>query len=117
MYLAQAKFGGLTPLGTMLDRKILRPFVLGPAKSNALRKPVLVITITDGEPQGESSDAVRSAIKDAKKTLTATQYGAGAVAFEFAQVVFLLSCILWVLDLVDQSTSAGSLPCELLTGS
>lgn len=84
--LLQAKFGGITPLGTMLDRKILRPFVLGPAGSRSLRKPVLVITITDGEPTGEPSDAVKSAIKNAKKTLTATPYGAGAVAFQFAQV-------------------------------
>ena len=85
----QAKFGGLTPLGTMLDRKILRPFVFGPAQSGSLRKPVLVITITDGEPQGEPTDAVRSVIKDAKKTLNATPYGPGAVAFEFAQASYL----------------------------
>ena len=44
----QAKFGGLTPLGTMLQHKILQPFVLGPAKARSLQKPVLVITITDG---------------------------------------------------------------------
>lgn len=46
---------------------------------------MLVITITDGEPQGEPADAVRSTIREAKKTLNATPYGSGAVAFEFAQ--------------------------------
>ena len=50
----QAQFGGLTPMGTMLEKKLIIPFVTGPAKSNALRKPVLVIVITDGEPVGES---------------------------------------------------------------
>jgi len=40
----------------------------------------------DGEPTGESSDAVRSTIKSAKKALTGSQYGPGAVAFSFAQV-------------------------------
>lgn len=73
-------------MGTMLDRKIVAPFVTGPAKSKSLRKPVLAIVITDGEPTGESSDAVRSTIKSAKKALTGSQYGPGAVAFSFAQV-------------------------------
>merc|ERR1712130_222561 len=85
-FVAKARFGGLTPMGTMLDRKIVGPFVTGPAKSRSLRKPVLVIVITDGEPTGEPSDAVRSTIKSAKKTLSGTQYGDGAVAFSFAQV-------------------------------
>lgn len=40
---------GLTPLGTSLDQKILQPLLLGPARSNALRKPLLVIAITDGK--------------------------------------------------------------------
>lgn len=39
---------GLTPLGTSLDQKILQPLLLGPARSNQLRKPLLVIAITDG---------------------------------------------------------------------
>ena len=39
-------------MGTMLERKLIEPFVTGPAKSGALRKPVLIIVITDGEPRG-----------------------------------------------------------------
>ena len=34
---------------------------------------------------GEPADAVRSAIKSAKKTLSSTPYGHGAIAFQFAQ--------------------------------
>lgn len=41
-------------MGTMLERKLIMPFVTGPAQNNALRKPVLVIVITDGEPVGMS---------------------------------------------------------------
>ena len=37
-----------TPLGTSMDRKILQPLVLGPARAGRLQKPVLIITITDG---------------------------------------------------------------------
>lgn len=40
-------------MGTMLQKKLIVPFVTDPARSNALRKPVLVIIITDGEPMGE----------------------------------------------------------------
>lgn len=47
---------GLTPLGTSLDQKILQPMLLGPARSNTLQKPLLVICITDGAPAGEPAD-------------------------------------------------------------
>lgn len=39
-------------MGTMLEKKLILPFVTGPAQNGALRKPVLVIVITDGEPVG-----------------------------------------------------------------
>lgn len=41
-------------MGTMLEQKLIVPFVTGPAKHGALLKPVLVLIITDGEPRGES---------------------------------------------------------------
>jgi hypothetical protein len=43
--LSQVKFSGLTPLGTAMDQKVLQPLILGPARANALQKPVLVIAI------------------------------------------------------------------------
>lgn len=46
----RVQFNGLTPLGRSLSSKVIEPFVLGPARSGQLRKPVLVIAITDGEP-------------------------------------------------------------------
>ncbi|KAJ9091412.1 hypothetical protein QFC19_009122 [Naganishia cerealis] len=71
--LSQVKFSGLTPLGTVLDQKILQPMLLQPARSNALQKPLLVICITDGAPAGEPADKV-------------FEYGPDAVSFQFAQV-------------------------------
>lgn len=43
--LQQIRYSGLTPLGTSMDRKILEPLVLNPARAGRLQKPVLVITI------------------------------------------------------------------------
>ena len=48
--IAGADFNGMTPLGTNLRRKVIEPFLLQPARSGTLRKPVLIIAITDGEP-------------------------------------------------------------------
>lgn len=47
---SQVRFSGLTPLGTELDNKVLKPLVLAKAKRNALEKPVLIIVVTDGVP-------------------------------------------------------------------
>jgi hypothetical protein len=82
----QVQYNGLTPLGSQLDAKVVRPFVAGPVQSRALQKPVLVIVITDGEPTGEPPGTVINVIKGAKNLVSNSQYGPGAVAFEFAQV-------------------------------
>lgn len=93
-----------TPLGTSLDRKILQPLVLGPARSNQLQKPVLIIGITvilskamyahtqelttsqDGSPAGEDRFAVVQVIVNAVRELSRTRVGADALSFSFAQV-------------------------------
>lgn len=84
--ISQVNFRGLTPLGTNLKAKVIDPLVLGPARQNALRKPVMIITITDGQPAGESPNTIFSVIKDAKNALMRSPYGPGAIAFQFAQV-------------------------------
>ena len=84
---SRVRFSGLTPMGTQLDQKILQPLVLGPARSGQLRKPVLVITITDGQPAGENTDTVFKVITSAANELSRNpRYGKGAVSFQFAQV-------------------------------
>lgn len=84
---ARVKFSGLTPMGTQLDAKVLQPLVLGPARSGQLRKPVLVITVTDGQPAGENTDTIFKVITAASNELSRNpRYGKGAVSFQFAQV-------------------------------
>ncbi|KGM92524.1 uncharacterized protein PADG_11352 [Paracoccidioides brasiliensis Pb18] len=81
------QFKGLTPMGTSLRNKVLEPLVLRPARSGQLRKPVLVITVTDGQPAGEPQGAVFDAIRQATNELQSLpKYGAGAISFQFAQV-------------------------------
>jgi Mg-chelatase subunit ChlD len=55
--ISQIRFSGLTPLGTSLDQKVLQPLLLNPARQGQLRKPMLVIVITDGAPSSEPADA------------------------------------------------------------
>lgn len=50
---SQIRFSGLTPLGTSLDQKILQPMLLNPARAGQLKKPLLVIVISDGAPAGK----------------------------------------------------------------
>ncbi|KAK9355353.1 hypothetical protein V1523DRAFT_405534 [Lipomyces doorenjongii] len=83
---SQVRFAGLTPLGSGLLSKVLDPLVLGPVRSGSLKKPVLIIAITDGQPAGEDSRTVFDVIKGAKRSLASSRYGPGAVAFQFAQV-------------------------------
>jgi len=83
---ARVRFQGLTPMGTSLKSKVLEPMVVGPARAGRLQKPVLVITITDGQPAGEPPGSVVDAIRYAVDELARTQYGRGAVSFQFAQV-------------------------------
>jgi len=82
------QFKGLTPMGTSLRKKVIDEIVLAKAQQGALRKPVLVIAITDGQPAGEPQNAVFDTIRYAFDTLQQRfpQYGRGGIAFEFAQV-------------------------------
>lgn len=46
----------------------------------------MVITVTDGEPQGESRDTLFNVIRDLRRTLTSMGFSGNEVAFQFAQV-------------------------------
>lgn len=65
--------------------RVINPVVLSMAQCGQLAKPVLVISITDGEPTDTPKDAILSLIRDVKGRL-AQAYGPKAVAFQFAQV-------------------------------
>ncbi|KAL8843191.1 MAG: hypothetical protein Q9176_002144 [Flavoplaca citrina] len=84
---SRIKYTGVTPLGTELRNKVIDPMVLGPARNGQLQKPVLVITITDGQPAGEMPNVVEDVLHYASNELSRMpQYGSGAAAFQFAQV-------------------------------
>ncbi|KAL8864509.1 MAG: hypothetical protein Q9198_009816 [Flavoplaca austrocitrina] len=84
---SRIQYTGLTPLGTELRNKVIDPMVLGPARNRQLQKPVLVVTITDGQPAGEMKTVVEDVLQYASNELSRMpQYGSGAVAFQFAQV-------------------------------
>lgn len=80
------QFKGLTPMGTELRKKVIDPLVLQKARSGHMRKPVLVVTITDGQPGGEPATAVFDTVRYASQELSRTPLGPKAVAFQFAQV-------------------------------
>ncbi|KAI8808119.1 hypothetical protein BJ742DRAFT_291382 [Cladochytrium replicatum] len=105
---AKVEFKYGTPLGTKLEEKILRPQVYDPANGGRMKKPVLVITITDGEPTNESDGMVVKVIASAKKRLDKTKYGGGAVAFQFAQVGTDLTAQAF-LKMLDDHSEVGKL--------
>ncbi|CED84133.1 von willebrand type a domain containing protein [Phaffia rhodozyma] len=105
---AQVQFSGLTPLGTSLDQKVLQPMVLGPARNGSLRKPMLIISITDGTPAGEAQDCIFKVITQASQQLQQSRYGPDAVSFMFAQVGNDLKARDWLATL-DASPVVGGL--------
>ncbi|KAI4716157.1 hypothetical protein E4T48_07643 [Aureobasidium sp. EXF-10727] len=80
------KFSGLTPMGTELRKKVVDGIVVPAIRSRQMRKPILVITITDGQPAGEPTTAVFDTVRYAIQEASNSQYGRGALAFQFAQV-------------------------------
>lgn len=80
------KFSGLTPMGTELRKKVVDGIVVPAIRSRQMRKPILVITVTDGQPAGEPTTAVFDTVRFAVQEATSSQYGRGAIAFQFAQV-------------------------------
>lgn len=64
---------GLTPLGTQLDAKIIQPLLLGPARSGQLKKPLLIVILTDGTPAGEPKEQVFNVIMRTNQDLQRTR--------------------------------------------
>ena len=79
------RYKGLTPFGSRLRERVLDPLVVSNMRSGQMRKPVLIIGITDGQPAGEKSDALVESVRYAHQQAM-QRYGPGAVAFQFAQV-------------------------------
>lgn len=88
--------------------KVLTPLVLTPARSGQLRKPVLVISITDGAPAGEDRWTIAKSIKNAANELRNTRFGPDAVSFQFAQVGNDMGASTFLAEL-DANPDVGSL--------
>ena len=85
--MSHVEFKFNTPLGGQLRAQVLEPLVLEPARRGQLRKPVMVIVVTDGEPLGEPRSCVHDAILYASRELSRMpKYGKGALSLQFAQV-------------------------------
>ncbi|KAJ8068248.1 hypothetical protein OCU04_003815 [Sclerotinia nivalis] len=80
----RVSFKGLTPLGAQLRNKVVEPLIMSKARANSLQKPVLVIVITDGQP--DNQDEVFQVVKNSSAELARTQYGKQAISYQFAQV-------------------------------
>ncbi|KAI9861884.1 MAG: hypothetical protein M1813_004952 [Trichoglossum hirsutum] len=78
-------FRGDTKLGTMLDRKVVQPMIIQRAKERTLKKPVIVVIITDGEPS-ENPQIIGDTIYDCKTNGEVKAYGDAAVVFLVSQV-------------------------------
>ncbi|KAM3422659.1 hypothetical protein BST61_g147 [Cercospora zeina] len=84
--LAQKRYKGLTPFGTELRKKVIDPILVQKLNSGQMQKPLLIISITDGQPAGENQNALIETVQYAVQAAQRSQYGTGAVAFQFAQV-------------------------------
>ncbi|RPB02620.1 hypothetical protein L873DRAFT_1673115 [Choiromyces venosus 120613-1] len=75
-------FGGTTKIGTELHKRILKPLVLG---TSAMKKPLLVMVITDGAIEGEKKGLLEKVIINCVNKLNNERpMGADSVAFQFS---------------------------------
>ena len=72
--------------GSQLRSQVMEDVVLKDARLNRLRKPVLIITLTDGLPVREPERALHEGVLCTVDELDRLPCGAGAVSFQFAQV-------------------------------
>lgn len=75
---------GMTPLGEQLENKILNKIVLPLMIKSELNRPVLTITLTDGEPSNKQ--AVIDTIVKCRDASMKSKYGEHAMSFGFAQI-------------------------------
>ncbi|GAA6021497.1 hypothetical protein JCM10207_005779 [Rhodosporidiobolus poonsookiae] len=84
--ISRIKFNRGTPLGTSLREKVLEPLVYKPIKKGKLKKPLLIVCVTDGAPTFEPRDTIVKVIKESKAILSKTPFTADAVSYSMAQI-------------------------------
>ncbi|KAM0788322.1 hypothetical protein ACM66B_001465 [Microbotryomycetes sp. NB124-2] len=103
-----SQFSGMTAIGVNLSKKILEPLLLQPARQQMLKKPVLVICITDGEPTGEDRSTFINVVRHARDQLAVTRFGPDALSIELAQVGQDAKARRWLQE-IDEDRSVGRL--------
>ncbi|KAL7619745.1 hypothetical protein AAE478_010287 [Parahypoxylon ruwenzoriense] len=77
----------LTNIGTELEAKILQPMIYDVLdRGDTLKRPFLILTITDGQPNPELPGTLKDAIIKCGQRLTARGYPQEAVMFLISQV-------------------------------
>lgn len=94
--LNRISYAGLTPIGTKLRELVLTPFISTAVRSRTLRRPLLILCVTDGQPAGEEYNVLSDVLKETYALCTAPitvpmgsnakPYGRGAVAYSFLKV-------------------------------
>lgn len=78
---------GSTNLGTSLRSKILQPLVYDVlARGEKLKRPLLICTITDGDPNPEHESTFKNAIVECKQKVVDAGYEPVAVRFLVSQI-------------------------------
>ncbi|KAI1197877.1 hypothetical protein F5X97DRAFT_324092 [Nemania serpens] len=72
-------------LGTRLEEKIIQP-IIKKAEKGQLKKPIIVMLITDGKPHEKNRDALRNAIKLCKQSPAVQKLGRAAVLVIVARI-------------------------------
>ncbi|KAJ5385126.1 hypothetical protein N7517_003037 [Penicillium concentricum] len=78
---------GSTKLGTNLREKVLNDFLYGPVnKGEILKRPLLILTVTDGCPNEEPTETFENEIRASVQFVKANGYGPEAVHYDLSQV-------------------------------
>ena len=75
-------------MGSRLKQKVIDNIVLANARQGTLKKPVLVIVVTDGQPAGDEPgpNAIFDCVRYASDQMMRTFRTQSAISFQFAQV-------------------------------
>ncbi|KAL0630726.1 hypothetical protein Q9L58_010425 [Maublancomyces gigas] len=102
------KYDGMTRIGSALKERILTPHVW----ANPMTKPLLVMIITDGEPEGEPRGTLEMVIRDCVAAIEADPTrGNAAVSFHFSRVGDDPAAIALLQNLDDSATVGDNVDC------
>ncbi|KAH2369449.1 hypothetical protein KXW57_004350 [Aspergillus fumigatus] len=82
---AEVSFYGRSKLGTTLRKKIVQPMIRK-AEERTLKRPVITMIITDGEPYGERRETLRDTIQSCKQSVALQSYGKAAAVFVVSRI-------------------------------